>query len=319
MQDLTDENITPNVIINNSNAPPRLKFTLSSLVTHLHDFARETRLTTEEWMAGIEFLTAAGEMCSDTRQEFILLSDILGLSTLVESINHPKPPGATEGTVLGPFHTHDAKEKELGESIASPGKGEVCLVRGTVRDMQGNAIVGAKIDIWETDDTGHYDTQYDGRAGPDCRGIITSDKSGKFWFKAVKPVPYPIPLDGPTGVLLRVCNRHGYRPSHMHFLITAPGYDTLVTALYTRGDPYEASDAVFGVKSSLVVDFTRIEDEKVLKAYGLQIGAWGLEYDFVLLSDKEAKEYKEKKVAEALEKAKSRARILDGLPVADLD
>ncbi|KAF8473993.1 Intradiol ring-cleavage dioxygenase [Kalaharituber pfeilii] len=320
MRDLTDANITPNAILINSNTPNlRLKYILSSLITHLHDFARETRLTAEEWMTGIQFLTATGRMCRDTRQEFILLSDILGLSTLVESINHPKPPGATEGTVLGPFHTHDAQKTSMGESIASPGKGEICLVRCTVKDASGNPIEGAKIDVWEADETGHYDTQYADRDGPDCRGILTSDKDGKFWFKAVKPVPYPIPQDGTVGNLLKSLHRHPYRPSHMHFMIIAPGFDTLVTALYVRGDPYETTDAVFGVKSSLVVDVKRIEDQELLREYGVPKDAWGIEYDFVMVTEKEARRLKVEKTMEALQKLGSTAKIVEGLPVAEVD
>jgi len=158
-----------------------------------------------------------------------LLSDTLGLSTLVENINHPKPAGATEGTVLGPFHTADAHEFALGDSICSAGKGAPCLVRCTVRDTSGAAIAGASVDVWETDETGHYDTQYADRSRPDCRGILRSDADGAFWFRAVKPVPYPVPHDGPVGKLLETLGRHPFRPSHMHFLIAAEGYDTLVT------------------------------------------------------------------------------------------
>ena len=254
MKDLTPDNITPNTIIVNSQGPDRrLRYILERLISHLHDFTRETRLTTDEWMAGLMFLTAVGQICSNTRQvgaarwgvemgrlltgrqEFILLSDMLGLSTLVENINHPKPPGATEGTVMGPFHTDDAREFAHGDSICSDGKGEMCLVRGTLRDTQGRPIVGAAVDVWETDHTGHYDAQYADRAEPDCRGILATDAAGAFWFKAVRPVAYPIPHDGPVGKLLERLHRHPYRPSHMHFMIVAKGYDTLVT--YVRPSP----------------------------------------------------------------------------------
>lgn len=229
MLDLTHENITANTLLVNSQGPDkRFEYLMSRLVTHLHDFTRETRLTTDEWMSTIGFLTATGQKCSSTRQEFILLSDTLGLSMLVDSMNHPTPPGATEGTVLGPFHTHDAIAFENGSSICSDGKGEPMLVRGTVQDTAGNTVVGASIDVWETDDTGRYDTQYEGREGPDCRGILTSTEEG-FCFKAVRPVPYPVPTDGPVGDMLRKFKRHAYRPSHMHFKINAPGFDELVT------------------------------------------------------------------------------------------
>ncbi|KAI5857267.1 putative catechol dioxygenase [Tricharina praecox] len=320
MKDLTADNITENTIIINSQGPDRrLQYLLERLVTHLHDFARETRLTTEEWMAGIMFLTAVGQICSDTRQEFILLSDVLGLSTLVENINHPKPANATEGTVLGPFHTEDAHEFAHGDSICSDGKGEACLVRCTLKDTTGAPIANASVDIWETDETGHYDTQYADRSFPDCRGILKTDDEGNFWFRAIRPVPYPIPHDGPVGKMLEMVHRHPYRPSHMHFMIIAKGYDTLVTSLYIRGDPYETSDAVFGVKSSLIIDVGKVEDPAVAEKYGVDANDWAINYDFVLVSDKEARELKLKNAQEALKALGSTAQVLNGLPVADLD
>ena len=244
---------------------------------------------------------------------------MLGLSTLVENINHPKPVGATEGTVLGPFHTADAHEFGNGDSICSPGKGEQCLVRGTLRDTLGRPVAGAAVDVWETDETGRYDTQYAGRAFPDCRGIVHTDAHGAFWFKAVRPVPYPVPNDGPVGKMLARLARHPFRPSHMHFLIAAEGFDTLVTSLYVRGDKYETSDAVFGVKSSLIVDVARVADEAVAAQYGVSADDWAISYDFVLVSEKEAVELKIKQAHEALAALGSTATILNGLPVADLD
>jgi len=320
MKDLTPDNITPNaIIVNSQGTDGRLKFLLQRLITHIHDFARETQLTTEEWMMAINFLTAVGQTCSDTRQEFILLSDTLGLSTLVETINHPKPAGATEGTVLGPFHTDDALHFENGDSICSEGKGETCLVRGRILDTNGKPIANAHIDIWETDDTGHYDTQYADRGGPDCRGIVKSDSQGCYWFKGIRPVPYPIPHDGPVGKMLLEVKRHPYRPSHMHFLIEKPGYDTLVTSLFIKGDPYETSDAVFGVKSSLQLDIEKVKDEKIAKEYGVSVDDWEIQWDFIMVSDEEAKKLKEKHAREALEKLGSTAEIVNGLPVAPLD
>ncbi|KAK6354640.1 hypothetical protein TWF696_003780 [Orbilia brochopaga] len=318
MKDLTDENITPNVHIINSQSPDaRLRYLLTSLVSHLHDFARETRLTTEEWMAAIQFLTAVGQKCDDIRQEFILLSDTLGLSVLVDGMSHPKPPGATEGTVLGPFHTHDADHFEIGDSICSPGKGEPMLVLCTVKDTAGNALEGVTVDVWETDDTGRYDTQYPGRTGPDCRGVLTSNKNG-FWFKCVKPVPYPIPSDGPVGKMLEKLNRHCYRPAHLHFKCKKEGYDELITALYIRGDPYETSDAVFGVKSSLVTDIDSITDTAMADKYGMKVGDHLLKWDFVLITETESQELKIRLAKEALTKLGSTAKLEGGLPVADI-
>ncbi|KAK6509784.1 hypothetical protein TWF481_004513 [Arthrobotrys musiformis] len=316
MMDLTDENITSNVNIINSQSPnKRLQYLITTLVAHLHDFARETRLTTEEWMAAIQFLTSVGQKCDDIRQEFILLSDTLGLSVLVDGMDHPKPPGATEGTVLGPFHTHDAHHFEIGEDICSPGKGEAMLVLCTVKDTTGKPLEGVTVDVWETDDTGHYDTQYPGRTTPDCRGVLESNNEG-FWFKCVKPVPYPIPSDGPVGKMLAALHRHCYRPAHLHFKFKKDGYDELVTALYPRGDPYETSDAVFGVKSSLIVDIETVSDPAMAEKYGMKIGDHLLKWDFVLTTDAESAELKNRLAKQALEKLGSTAKLENGVPVA---
>ncbi|ODQ52883.1 aromatic compound dioxygenase [Saitoella complicata NRRL Y-17804] len=299
--DMTMENITGNTkLINSLNPNPRLKFLLESLVQHLHDFARETALTTEEWMTAIQFLTEVGQICSPTRQEFILLSDTLGLSTLVDAINHPKPPGATENTVLGPFFTEDAHHFSHGESIASPGKGEMTLVTGRLTSLDGTPIADATVDVWETDESGHYDTQYPGRDHPDCRGIIHTDTDGIFHFKCVKPVSYPIPHDGPVGKMLKVLQRHPYRPAHLHYKIQKDGFDTLVTALYMRGDPYEESDAVFGVKSSLIVDVNKIEDEERAKKYGMDVNDWWIDRDFVLVPIETAEKIRKENVEKAM-------------------
>ena len=230
MKDLTIDNITENTITANSlNPDARLRFVLERLVTHLHDFARETRLSTNEWMAAINFLTATGQICSPDRQEFILLSDILGLSLLVDSIDHPKPKGTTEGTVLGPFHTHDVEDMVPGDTISHDPNGEPCLCICTVKDVAGNPIPGVKIDIWETDSSGHYDVQYAQRSAPDGRCVMRSQEDGVFWYKAIRPVSYPIPHDGPVGKLLLLLKRHPFRPAHMHFIFEKEGWDRLIT------------------------------------------------------------------------------------------
>jgi len=230
LKNLTIENITQNVHAINSQTPnPRLKFLLERLVTHLHDFARETRLASHEWMTALLFLTAVGQISTDFRQEFILLSDILGLSLLVDSIDHPKPTNSTEGTVLGPFHTHEAQHVSHGASISQDADGEPLLALCTVKDVDGNAVPNASIDVWETDSKGFYDVQHADRTGPDGRAVLTSDEKGGFWFKAILPVPYPIPNDGPVGKLLKALKRHPYRPSHMHFMFKKDGYDPLIT------------------------------------------------------------------------------------------
>jgi protocatechuate 3,4-dioxygenase beta subunit len=288
--DLTVEDITQNAKLVNSQASnPRLKFVMDKLIDHLHAFARETRLTTEEWRAGLQFLTECGQMCSDDRQELDVLSGILGLNALVDTMNNPKLNNATESTMLGPFYKDDAPEVANGESVASPGKGEVCLVLATVKDTKGTPIEGIKIDVWETDETGHYDCQYSDRDKSDMRGRLTSNKNGEFYFKCVKPVSYPIADDGPAGKLLRMLNRHVYRPAHIHFRIRDPKekYNELITALYMRGDRYETTDAVLDVKTSLIVDTLKVEDASIAEKYGVSEQDWLIKYDFVLTTPEE--------------------------------
>ncbi|PGG95081.1 hypothetical protein AJ79_10279, partial [Helicocarpus griseus UAMH5409] len=231
LKDLTTTNITPNTIRINSTCPsPRLRYLLSRLVTHLHDLARETRLSTTEWSTALQFLIDVGKISSPQRNEFILLSDILGLSLLVDAIDHPKPPGATEGSVLGPFHVHDDVPTFVdGELISHDERGELMLAVCSVRDRGGRGIEGVQVDIWETDSSGRYDVQYSGGSGQkDGRGVMYSDARGGFWFKAIKPVSYPIPHDGPVGKLLGVLGRHPFRPAHMHFMFRGGGWDNLI-------------------------------------------------------------------------------------------
>ncbi|KAK4495802.1 hypothetical protein PRZ48_013070 [Zasmidium cellare] len=319
LKDLTIDNITDNVKLINSQCPnPRLKYILERVVQHLHDFARETRLSHDEWMTGLLFLTAVGQICTDVRQEFILLSDVLGLSLLVDSIDHPKPPASTEGTVLGPFHSHEAENAPNGSQIAHDPDGEPCLVLCTIKDTQGKPIGGVKIDIWETDSKGFYDVQYAGREGPDQRAVMESDKEGLFWFKAIVPVPYPIPHDGPVGKLLVQLKRHCYRPSHMHFMFAKEGYDHLITALYLRGDPYETSDAVFGVKESLLIDLGTVNADQA-KQYGVKEGSKLMSYDFVLVTEEGSRKLREKNAMEATKKLGLKMKLWNGLPVPDVD
>ncbi|CAF1019595.1 unnamed protein product [Adineta steineri] len=285
LTDLTVDNITKNIKLVNSQTPnPRLKFLMEKLADHLHDYIRETKLTTEEWTETIQFLTKCGQISNDVRQEFILLSDILGVSVLVDALNNPKPSNATESTVLGPFYTDDAEDVVNGESIASPGKGEICLVLATVKDTKGKPIEGAKIDVWETDGNGLYDNQYKNRDKPDMRGRLTTNKDGEFYFKCVKPVSYAVPIDGPVGKLLGKLNRQAYRPAHIHFRIWIPegGYTDLVTAIYLQDDPYITCDAVFGVKKNLIVDIGKVEDTAIAKKYDVDEQDWLIRYDFVM-------------------------------------
>ncbi|KAI0546924.1 dioxygenase [Xylaria curta] len=317
--DLTIDNITPNTVkINSQSGDRRMTYVMERLVSHIHDFARETRISTDEWMAGLNFLVKCGQISSDVRHEFILLSDVLGLSLLVDSINHPKPPNTTEGSVLGPFHTHDAPTLENGADMSSDPKGEPLLCICTVKDTNGNPVEGAKIDIWETDSSGHYDVQHSDRNEPTERCVMTSDANGGFWFKCILPVSYPIPHDGPVGKLLEKLNRHPWRPAHLHFMFEKKGWDHLITALYMRGDPYETSDAVFGVKKSLIVEPQKI-DGATAKEYGVPEGSWVLKHDFVLTTEKETEDLRDRLAHEALEKQGLVLKLVDHLPVPDLD
>ena len=235
---------------------PRFREVIGSAVHHLHAFVKEVEPTMAEWEQAIGFLTATGQICDDKRQEWILASDTLGVSMLVDAINHRRPGGATENTVLGPFHVSGAPERENGASICLDGKGKPCIVRGRVLDEDGTPIPGAKIDVWQTNDDGFYDVQQPGEQ-PDMnmRGLFTAQADGSYEFVTVKPLPYSIPTDGPVGLLLNAMGRHAMRPAHIHYIVQAPGYETLVTHIFPEGDPYLDSDAVFGVKESLIVPF----------------------------------------------------------------
>jgi protocatechuate 3,4-dioxygenase beta subunit len=258
-------------------ADPRLAEVLTGLIRHLHAFAKEVALTESEWDQAIDFLTRTGQLCSDERQEFILLSDVLGLSMLVDAINHRRPRDATESTVLGPFHVAGAPVRPMGDSICLDGRGESCLFAGTVADLAGHPIEGACIDVWSDNADGFYDVQQpDIQPRWNNRGRFFTGSDGRYWFRGIKPSAYPIPDDGPVGQLLTRLGRHPYRPAHMHYLITAPGCERLVTHTFAAGDQYLSSDAVFGVKQSLVVDYEAVND---------QAAPWRCQFDFVLTPD----------------------------------
>jgi hydroxyquinol 1,2-dioxygenase len=258
MRNINEHTITAAVLERLSDCPdPRLREVLSALVRHLHDFAREVKLTEAEWMAGIEYLTATGQKCDDKRQEFILLSDTLGLSMLTVALNHSKSPQATEATVFGPFHVPGAPALPLGADISGGAKGEPLFVQARVCGRDGEAVADAVVDVWQADAEGLYDVQRAGLDHPQARAVLRTDAQGRLWFRAVTPVAYPIPTDGPVGVMLRATGRHPWRPAHVHFMISAPGYQTLITHVFRDGDPYLDSDAVFGVRSSLIGDYVR--------------------------------------------------------------
>ena len=287
--DRREEYVTGLVLRSFAGAPsPRFRELMEALVRHSHALLREVRLTEPEWQAAIDFLTRAGHITDDRRQEFILLSDVLGLSMLTIAINQPPVPEATEATVFGPFFVDGAPEVAYGGDIAGGAGGQPCWVEGTVRGLGGAPVAGARIEVWEADDDGRYDVQYgDDRIA--ARGHQFTDEQGRYGFWCVTPTPYPIPHDGPVGDLLKAGGRGPMRAAHLHFMVTAPGFHRLVTHIFVRGDAYQDSDAVFGVKESLVVDFTEQRPGTPAPA-GREIGgAWSrARFDIVLAPDQEA-------------------------------
>jgi len=250
-----EESLIRTVLASFDNAPDeRLRTLMQALVRHLHAFVREVRLTEDEWNRAIAFLTAAGHITDDKRQEFILLSDVLGVSMQVVAVNNEAYANATEATVFGPFFVNDAPEIQQGEDMSFGATGEPCWVEGSVKDTNGNPIAGARIEVWEADEDGFYDVQYtDGRTA--ARAHLFTEADGGYRFWGLTPTPYPIPYDGPVGKMLEQVGRSPYRASHLHFMVSAPGYRTLVTHIFVRGDELLERDSVFGVKESLVMDF----------------------------------------------------------------
>ncbi len=248
--------LTDDVIDRMKGASPRMHEVMTLLIRHLHSFVREAALTQDEWRAGIDFLTRTGQMCSDSRQEFILLSDILGVSMLVDAVEHQSADkGVTDSTVLGPFYAGPQRELGQGESILLREEdGEPLVMRGHVADPDGQPIVDAKVEVWQTATNQLYDVQDENQPHGHLRATFRTDGQGKYEFRTILPVSYPIPDDGPAGQLLRALGRHPFRPAHVHFMISAPSYRQLVTHLFLKGDEYLDSDAVFGVKPSLVVE-----------------------------------------------------------------
>lgn len=260
----------------------RLRLILQTLARHLHAVVRETRLTEEEWSEAIEFLTAVGHITNDKRQEFILLSDVLGLSMQVIGVNNEAYGDATEATVFGPFFVNDAPKIPLGGDMAFGAPGEPCWVTGTVRDTDGQPLPGARIEVWEADEDGLYDVQYtDGRVA--ARAHLFTDEAGTYRFWGLTPTPYPIPDDGPVGKMLDAVGRSPMRASHLHFMVTAPGARRLVTHIFVRGDEIGWDDTVFGVKESLIKDFVRYEAGTPTPDGRVVEGTWSeVRFDIVL-------------------------------------
>jgi protocatechuate 3,4-dioxygenase beta subunit len=241
----------------------RAKFLLQELVKSLHDYVRKTDLTFEEWDYAIDFLTRTGQKCTDTRQEFILLSDVLGVSMLVDAVNHRDRGGATETTVLGPFYVGEHKVAEHGSDISPRNlSGDKMFVQSRVTDLGGKPLAGVPVDVWHADDDGLYDSQkpnYDD-VGASARARFITDSDGRFFFRTILPCSYPIPTDGPVGEMIVQTNRHPMRPAHVHFLVNAKGYEPLITHVFIGGDKYLDSDVVFGVKDELVAKVEKRSD-----------------------------------------------------------
>lgn len=259
MDRLSEDELTAEVIIRLEATPsPRLRLVMQALVRHLHKFAQEVQLTDQEWLEGIAFLTATGHMTDEVRQEWILLSDTLGLSSLVDMINHSDVEGlATETTILGPFYVPEFPWREFGEStVEYDDGGELTILKGVVTDADGQPIPGATIDVWQNAATGFYAVQQPGVQPPtNLRGRFLTDEYGRYEVRCVRPVPYPIPDDGPVGNLLRKTGRHPWRAAHIHIKASAEGFDSLTSHIFDRDSEYLDSDTVFGVKGSLIRDF----------------------------------------------------------------
>jgi hydroxyquinol 1,2-dioxygenase len=236
---------------------PRFKRIMSSLITHLHDFVRQVKLTEPEWLTAIQFLTDVGQSCTDKRQEFILLSDTLGVSVLVITLNHPAHQGSAESTVLGPFYREGAPDLPRGSNLAEGAEGEPAFYSGRVLSVDGRPLENALLDIWSGDGEGNYDVQMPEGTGMKARGRIRTDAEGCYWFRSIRPAFYPVPTDGPVGRMLRRMGRHPYRPGHIHMIVSAPGHRPVTTHLFVAGSQYLDSDAVFGMKESLVAQFDR--------------------------------------------------------------
>ena len=258
MREFDEKSITRAVIERLSECDdPRFKRIMTALITHLHDFVREVKLTEAEWVTAIEFLTDVGKTCTDKRQEVILLSDTLGVSVLVITLNHPADQGSVESTVLGPFYWENAPDLPLGSNLAEGVKGEPAFYSGRVLSADGRPLHNALLDIWSGDGEGNYDMQIPGETAMKARGRIRTDAEGGYRFRSIRPSFYPVPTDGPVGRMLRKMGRHPYRPGHIHMIVSAPGYSPVTTHLFVAGSEYLDSDAVFGMKESLVAQFDR--------------------------------------------------------------
>jgi hydroxyquinol 1,2-dioxygenase len=283
MRDFDERSITAAVLARMDQCEDvRFRQVMGSLVTHLHDFVREVQLTEAEWIGAIQFLTEVGRTCTDKRQECILLSDTLGVSILVITLNHPGTGGVTDSTVLGPYYWDGAPEFPPGANLAVGVKGEPAFYSGRVLSSDGTPITGAALDIWSGDGEGTYDMQMETDVGMKARGCIRTDAEGRYSFRSIKPNYYPVPVDGPVGRMLRKMGRHPMRPGHIHMIVSAPGHHAITTHLFAAGSEYLDSDAVFGVKESLVTPFAKHPPGTAPDGTRLDVPYYVVSYDFRL-------------------------------------
>lgn len=261
---------------------PRLRELITKLIPHIHDYAREVGLTHDEWIAGLTYLARVGQWSSDARAENILLSDVFGLSMLTVMINDKLPEGATPHTVLGPFYVEGSPTLAPGENMAEGHLAEPCFISGTVRDLEGAPIANAVLDLWQADDKGLYEVQLEAKDGPYLRGVYRTGPDGRYLIRTIAPLGYSIPMDGPVGELVSKTDISHFRPAHIHFLLSAPGYQAVITHLFKRGADYLENDAVFAVKEELIADFVRQEAGMAPTGERVEQPFWTLEYDFVL-------------------------------------
>jgi hydroxyquinol 1,2-dioxygenase len=279
---VTEQNLTDIAIERWKQIPdPRLRQVMSSLIRHLHAFVRNVEPTEAEWFAAIDWLTRTGKMCTDKRQEFILASDVLGVSMLVDAINHRLPTGATPTTVTGPFHIHDSPQLATGADMAGGAPGEPLFISGIVRGLDGAPIADAILDVWQTDGEGLYEAQRD-ITGPWLRAIYRTGPDGTYSIRTVAPIGYTIPMDGTVGELMKRTTISHMRPAHVHFLVEAPGYERVVTHLFKNGDPWIETDVVYAVKKELIVDFVRMPPGPAPNGETIDTPFWVVKYDFVL-------------------------------------
>ena len=296
----TKETITDQAVARWATAhDPRLAEIMTTAVKHVHAFAREVNLTHEEWIKGLNFLARVGQWTTDARGENILLSDVLGLSMLTVMLNDRVPKGATPHTVLGPFYVDDSPQLDAGGNMAEGIEGEACYISGQVRNLRGEPIANATLDMWQADEAGVYEVQLEEKSGPYLRGIYHSGPDGRYLVKTIAPLGYSIPMDGPVGELIKMTDISYYRPAHIHFILSAPGYQKIITHLFKRGTEYLENDVVFGVKQELITDFQRQPPGITPTGERSDKPFWTIEYDFVLADEEKASALREKEAVAA--------------------